>query len=101
MTASRPVIATTTPQAKTSATGNRARCVWTVGLVALVAMMAATWLFLRVRAELADRADAQIARQLIADGKYKEAGAPLERWLKARPDAAEAHFLAARGAIGL
>jgi tetratricopeptide (TPR) repeat protein len=63
--------------------------------------MAARWLYMRVRAEFAVRADAQIARQLIAEGKYQEASVPLDRWLKAKPDAAEAHFLAARGAIGL
>ena len=34
-------------------------------------------------------------------GKYQEASAPLERWIKAKPARPRPHFLAARGAIGL
>lgn len=49
------------------------------------------------RLELAVRADASEARRLVAAGKYAEARAPLERWLKARPDSAEAAFLGAKG----
>jgi Flp pilus assembly protein TadD len=64
-------------------------------------LIALPWLFFRVRGELAIRTDAQTARRLVAAGRYQEANAPLERWLKAKPNAAEAHFLAARGAIGL
>jgi tetratricopeptide (TPR) repeat protein len=64
-------------------------------------LIALPWLFFKVRVELAIRTDAQTARRLVTAGKYQEASAPLERWLKAKPSAAEAHFLAARGAIGL
>jgi tetratricopeptide (TPR) repeat protein len=45
------------------------------------------------------RRDAELARRLIAAGKFDEARAPLQRWHKARPDAGEPYFLLARGAI--
>ena len=70
-------------------------------VAAALVLIALPWLFFKVRVELAIRTDAQAARRLLAEGKYQEASAPLERWLKAKPGAAEAHFLAARGAIGL
>jgi tetratricopeptide (TPR) repeat protein len=51
----------------------------------------------KVRDELAVRADAREGRRLVAERKFEEAYAPLERWLKARPNSAEALFLTARG----
>ncbi len=70
-------------------------------VAAALVLIALPWLFFKVRDELAIRTDAQAARRLVAAGKYQEASAPLERWIKAKPNAAEPHFLAARGAIGL
>jgi uncharacterized protein (TIGR02996 family) len=48
---------------------------------------------------LAIRRDIVAARRLIAEERYLEARAPLQRWLKARPDSGEALFLLARGAL--
>ena len=86
---------------KTSARRNRSLRVRALGLTVAPVLVSLLWLCFKVRAELASRADAQAARRLVADGKYQEAGALLERWLKAKPNAAEPHFLAARATIGL
>lgn len=63
--------------------------------IALV-LLAGAGIYIKAREELAIRAQASAARRLIAAGKYDEARAPLESWLKARPRAAEAFFLLAR-----
>src|SRR5271166_4182015 len=63
--------------------------------IALV-LLAGTRVFIKAREELAIRAQASEVRRLIAAGKYDEARAPLESWLKARPRAAEAFFLLAQ-----
>src|SRR6516165_673108 len=102
MTASRaatPAAAAAPPKASTRS--NRSPWVWALGSTVALILIALPWLFFKVRVELAIRTDAQTARRLVAAGKYQEASAPLERWLKAKPNTAEAHFLAARGAIGL
>jgi tetratricopeptide (TPR) repeat protein len=101
MTASRPTIPAAASWSKTSPRRNRSPWVWVLGITVALVLIALPWLFFKVRTELAIRTDAQAARRLIALGKYQEAGAPLERWLKAKPNAAEPHFLAARAAIGL
>lgn len=54
-----------------------------------------------VREELAVRLDARVARRAVKEGRFNEAQGPLQRWLLARPRAAEAHFLTARVALGL
>lgn len=49
----------------------------------------------------ATRAAARDARRLIEAGAFREAAAPLDRWIAARPLDPEARFFAARRAIGL
>lgn len=65
------------------------------GAIALV-LLAGTVIAVKVREESRVRADADAVRAYIAAGKYDEARAPLESWLKARPRSAEAFFLLAR-----
>jgi predicted Zn-dependent protease len=60
-----------------------------VGSVAVISAVAAG-------RELAVRADVRAARESVAAGRLDEASAWLGRWLRARPDAAEAHYLMAR-----
>jgi superkiller protein 3 len=45
--------------------------------------------------------DAREARRTIDSERYAEALAPLDRWLRARPDSAEAHFLRGRALFHL
>jgi tetratricopeptide (TPR) repeat protein len=45
--------------------------------------------------------DALEARRAVADGRYDDAGRALTRWLKAAPNAREAHFLKARVAAAM
>jgi tetratricopeptide (TPR) repeat protein len=97
MAASKPV--PTTRWVFLIAKGRHAR--WRCGLLVIFGFLLLGWLILWTRDELAIRATAQSARALIAAGQFQEAGAPVDRWLKARPKSAEAHFLAARAAIGL
>jgi tetratricopeptide (TPR) repeat protein len=47
------------------------------------------------------RSSATAARELIAAGKFDEAGPALASWLQREPDSVQAHFLAARRAFGL
>ena len=44
---------------------------------------------------------ARSARGAVADGRFAEAYALVEPWLRARPESAEAHALKARAALGL
>jgi Flp pilus assembly protein TadD len=44
---------------------------------------------------------AEAAREAVAARRYRQAEGPLATWLAARPDAAEAHYLKARVALGL
>jgi tetratricopeptide (TPR) repeat protein len=68
-------------------------------MVGLFLIAAGAWAASKVPAARAVRRDANLARSLIAAGKFNEARAPLERWHKARPDAGEPYFLLARGAL--
>lgn len=54
-----------------------------------------------VRDDLAVRRVARDARRAVEAGRFSEAIDPLRRWQKARPGAAEAHFLEARVALEL
>jgi thioredoxin-like negative regulator of GroEL len=67
------------------------------GLVGLLVGIGITGVIIKVREELAVRAEAREARRLIAERKFEEAAQPLDRWLKARPGSAEALFLTAKG----
>ena len=76
-----------------------ARAQTVVGSAAVTAISA--WLlysgvnaFERVR-------NSNLARQLIDDGRFDEAGGPLSQWIERQPESAEARFLAARRAFGL
>jgi tetratricopeptide (TPR) repeat protein len=75
--------------------GWRAALAGTIGLVALGGGAFKLW------ESNATRAVARDAKRLVEAGAYQEAEASLDRWLKARPDDAEARFFAARRAIGL
>lgn len=72
-----------------------------MALVLVSGVLAFGWLALWFRDVMEVRSSAQAARDLIAAGRYDQAGVFLEKWLKERPNSAEARFLAARGAIGL
>lgn len=74
---------------------------WKLGLVTVLGLLVLGWLIVWLRAELAVRQSAETANALITAGKFQEAAGPLAHWLKARPRSAEAHFHAARGALGL
>jgi Flp pilus assembly protein TadD len=66
-------------------------------VVALLGLAAAgAWLFLGLTA---DR-DARLARTAVAAGRFDEADPPLARWVRARPENAEAWYLKARVAAG-
>lgn len=66
--------------------------------VAAVAMIAAAWLVWR---EVSVRGDADSVRRSVASGKFAEARGPLDRWLRARPNSAEAHYYKMRVAYAL
>jgi tetratricopeptide (TPR) repeat protein len=68
-------------------------------LVGILLIVPAAWAAKNVRDLIAVRTDARAARRLIDEGKFEEARAPLERWLRARPDSGEAVFLLAKGAL--
>jgi tetratricopeptide (TPR) repeat protein len=70
------------------------------GLGVLVIFLLAGVILLSHR-EIAIRLDAQAVRRAVDDGRYSEASGPLRRWLEARPDDAEAHYLKARVMLGL
>jgi tetratricopeptide (TPR) repeat protein len=71
-----------------------------LGAVAIVLVPAlAAWIGLKTREEWSVRSEARTARKLVAAGEFEQASKSLERWLKARPDSAEATFLAARSAL--
>lgn len=55
----------------------------------------------KVREEMGLRSAAERARRLIAAKKFQEARSPLERWLRARPESAEATFLLAKGTLAI
>jgi tetratricopeptide (TPR) repeat protein len=74
------------------------RLVAAVACAALAASVAVVWW---ARRDDPLRSEREHARRLIAEGRFEEAQAPLQHWLKAQPDSAEAVFLVARGAIGL
>jgi tetratricopeptide (TPR) repeat protein len=72
------------------------RGAWLVGavVVASLSAAAAVWAWRRTEPR-----DAKEARSALAAGRFAAAEAPLLRWLKARPDSAEAHFLKGRVAL--
>ncbi len=49
-----------------------------------------------ISGEVAVRRDARLVREAIGSGRLDEAKAPLDRWLRARPNSAEAHYCQAR-----
>ncbi|WP_165247661.1 tetratricopeptide repeat protein [Paludisphaera soli] len=69
-----------------------AAAVLAVGIVAAGVM---------IRGELRVMNSADAARRATADARFSEAEAALERWIAARPRAAEPHFLLARVAVAL
>ncbi len=74
----------------------RGRRILVSGLVLVLLGITMAGVIVKVRDELAVRADAREARRLIADRRFEDAYQPLERWLKARPSSPEALFLTAR-----
>jgi tetratricopeptide (TPR) repeat protein len=74
------------------------RRVLAVGGSALVLALLA-WAVVAARSSAAVRREARTARLAVAAGRFAEARAPLERWLRARPGAAEPHVLMARLAL--
>ena len=74
---------------------------WFVGLVMILGFLGVGWLGLWAREEMATRSTARSARDRIAAGQFDAAGPFLDRFLKARPKSAEAHFLAAQRCAGL
>jgi tetratricopeptide (TPR) repeat protein len=68
-----------------------------LGAVAAAPIVAmAAWVGQRAREEWAVRSEARTVRNLVEAGEHGRAAQALERWLKARPDSAEAMFLKAR-----
>jgi tetratricopeptide (TPR) repeat protein len=63
-------------------------------LVAISGLAAGGWAW-----ERAATRDARAARRALAAGRFDEAQAAVARWLVARPEAAEAHFLQGRLAL--
>jgi tetratricopeptide (TPR) repeat protein len=70
-------------------------------VIGALVIAATCWLAVTARARISLQADAQRSRRLIAAGEYQDATIPLQRWLKAEPDSAEARYLVARQAMGL
>jgi tetratricopeptide (TPR) repeat protein len=86
-----------------AAPDRRSRLLARAGASLAILIMLAVGLFLALKLsrdrEIAK--DVGRARHLVALGRFDEAKVPLKRWLEARPDSAEAVFLAARAAISL
>jgi tetratricopeptide (TPR) repeat protein len=71
---------------------------WTIAtLISLPLLVLAGF---RIRERPIDR-DRRAARRALTAGRFAEARAPIEHWLQARPQSAEAHFLKARVALAL
>ncbi len=68
-------------------------------ILALVAVAVAVGAWLP--GEIAARSAARAARRAVADRRFDEAEVVLGRWLRARPNSAEAHSLKARVALAL
>jgi predicted Zn-dependent protease len=68
--------------------------------IAAATLLAVGIVWARARDEWASHADAEAVRRAVAARRYAEAGAPLRRWLEARPGSAEAHYHRARIALG-
>jgi Flp pilus assembly protein TadD len=88
----------TTPAVPTRRAGRR-RAAWGLGALALglAGVAAALALTGGPALWLAERR----AREAVEAGRFAEAQAPLDRWLSARPDSAEAHYLRGRALVGL
>lgn len=76
----------------------RARSGITLFLFAVTAVFM-VWVAFAIRDELAFGQPMRAAKRAVASRRFKDAEAPLNRWLRARPDDAEAHFLKARVAL--
>jgi tetratricopeptide (TPR) repeat protein len=71
---------------------------WKLGLfLAVIGLLVLAGFALRD--EIAFGAAARETRRAVTAGRFLDAEAPLERWLRARPDNAEAHYLKARVAL--
>src|SRR5438105_14720398 len=81
-----------TPQGQRS---SRVRRRLRAAAVALVLVLAVA-LVLAARGDFTVLLAARSARRALAAGHVAEAATPVDRWLRARPDSAEAHFLKAR-----
>lgn len=73
------------------------RWYWLLGAILATALVAASVLLVRERAAVAR--DAQAVRDALAAGRPAWAADPLARWLRARPESAEAHALKAEVAL--
>jgi tetratricopeptide (TPR) repeat protein len=67
-----------------------------LGAAAIAGLVGAPFLILKAQNSLAASRAAQAARAAIASGHHREARKPLAQWLRATPDSAEAHALAAQ-----
>jgi len=70
----------------------------TAAAVVLLAALAAAGYAAR---EWPSWAASRAARRALAEGRYQDARSVVEGWLRARPEAAEAHYLRAKAAIAL
>jgi tetratricopeptide (TPR) repeat protein len=77
----------------------RAARLWLRISAAIVALGLIAGAGLLIRERRAVERDARTVRDALADGRPAWAAGPLERWLKARPDSAEAHALRAEVAL--
>jgi tetratricopeptide (TPR) repeat protein len=65
-------------------------------ITGILVLMAASGLAVWVRSEVTVWNQATTARRALAEGQLDEATAAVDRWLSARPNTAEAHYLKAR-----
>jgi Flp pilus assembly protein TadD len=79
---------------------NRRR-LWASGwaLSAVVGLSLCGAIAVKIQDRLAVEQDVRAARAAISSGKFKQAAGPITRWIRARPDAAEAHAFLAQLAL--